>query len=68
MINHFHAHVIPRVKGDLDSNDDIYSKLTHFDEEFIKEYTDLLQNEKNRQELKDEVENFKNFILKTYIY
>ena len=68
VINHFHAHVIPRVKGDLDSNDDIYSKLTHFDEEFIKEYTDLLQNEKNRQELKDEVENFKNFILKTYIY
>lgn len=68
IINHFHAHVIPRIKGDLDDNDEIYTKLLHFDEEFIKEFTELLQNEKNKQELKEEVEAFKNFILKTYIY
>lgn len=68
VINHFHAHVIPRAKGDLNSNDEVYSKLNHFDEDFIREFTELLQNDKNKQELKDEVENFKNFILKTYIY
>ena len=67
VINHFHAHVIPRSKGDLDSNNDIYSKIIQFDEVFIREFSDLLQNNKNKQELKEEVEAFKNFILKTYI-
>jgi bis(5'-adenosyl)-triphosphatase len=32
-ISHFHAHIIPRTKGDLVSNDYIYTKLKTFDDE-----------------------------------
>jgi bis(5'-adenosyl)-triphosphatase len=32
-IYHFHAHLIPRTKGDLVSNDYIYTKLKYFDDE-----------------------------------
>lgn len=32
-IYHFHAHIIPRSKGDLTSNDYIYTKLKNFDDE-----------------------------------
>jgi bis(5'-adenosyl)-triphosphatase len=32
-ISHFHAHIIPRNKGDLTSNDYIYTKLKNFDDE-----------------------------------
>ena len=34
-ISHFHAHVIPRVKGDLLENNTIYERLRGFDEEYI---------------------------------
>jgi len=32
-IPHFHAHIIPRIKGDLNKNDFIYTKAKLFDEE-----------------------------------
>ncbi len=32
-IDHFHAHLIPRIKGDLVNNNYIYTKLKYFDEE-----------------------------------
>lgn len=67
-IPHFHAHVIPRFKGDLSSGDEVYIKLTQFDDGFLKEFAELQKNEKNKQELKEEVENFKTFILRTIIY
>ena len=34
-ILHFHAHVIPRFKGDFLENNTIYEKLRDFDEEYI---------------------------------
>ena len=67
-INHFHAHIIPRYNGDLENNDDIYSKLAKFDEEFIKLYPILMTDDKRKKELKAEVDNIKNFINKLYIY
>ena len=67
-INHFHAHIIPRYKDDLDNNDDIYSKLSKFDDEFIKMYPVLLTDDKKKVELKAEVDNIKNFMNKLYIY
>ena len=66
-IPHFHVHVIPRVKGDLKSNDDVYLKIARFDNEFVKEFTDLLNNEKNKMLIKEQAEKFGNFIQKTYI-
>jgi bis(5'-adenosyl)-triphosphatase len=68
VIPHFHAHLIPRSKGDLTNNDFIYAKLKTFDEDFHKEYTDLQSNLKNQLELKEEVDKFKEFMLKSYIY
>jgi bis(5'-adenosyl)-triphosphatase len=68
IITHFHAHLIPRNKGDISVNDHIYKKLENFDEEFIKEFTELHSNIKNQLELKEEVEKFKEFILKSYNY
>ncbi len=67
-INHFHAHVIPRVNGDLNKNDYIYNKISLFDEEFIRELTDLQSNLKNQHILKEDAEKFKEFLLKSYIY
>jgi len=67
-IHHFHAHIIPRNKGDLTPNDLIYSKLNIFDEEFNKEFTELQSNLKNQLELKEDVEKLKEFMLKSYIY
>ena len=67
-INHFHAHIIPRYKDDLENNDDIYNKLAKFDEEFIKTYPVLLTDDKRKFELKAEVDNIKNFMNKLYIY
>lgn len=32
-IPHFHAHIIPRTKDDIQSNDFIYTKLSLFDDE-----------------------------------
>lgn len=32
-IPHFHAHIIPRMKGDLNKNDVVYSNSRRFDEE-----------------------------------
>ena len=34
-ISHFHAHVIPRTKGDLVENNIIYERLRDFDEEYF---------------------------------
>ena len=68
LIHHFHVHIIPRNKNDLSDNDDIYLKLKNFDEEFIKEYSEIYGNEKKKLEIKNEVDKFKNFIVKTYIY
>jgi diadenosine tetraphosphate (Ap4A) HIT family hydrolase len=68
IINHFHAHVIPRVKGDLTENDFIYTKLAHFDYEFTKEFQDLQSNMKNQTELKDDVEKFKEYLHKAAIF
>jgi diadenosine tetraphosphate (Ap4A) HIT family hydrolase len=65
---HFHAHIIPRSKSDLPDNDYIYSKLKIFDEEFIKEYTELQSNIKNQIELKEGIEKIKEFMSKSYIY
>ena len=65
---HFHAHIIPRSKSDLPDNDYIYAKLRIFDEEFIKEYTELQSNIKNQIELKDGIEKIKEFMSKLYIY
>ena len=68
LIHHFHVHIIPRIKSDLTDNDSIYIKLKNFDEEFIKEYSEIYGNEKKKLEIKNEVDKFKNFIVKTYIY
>lgn len=68
LIHHFHVHIIPRNKNDLSDNDSIYQKLKNFDEEFIKEYSEIYGNEKKKLEIKNEVDKFKNFIVKTYIY
>ena len=67
-INHFHVSIIPRYQGDFEKNDDIYEKLDSFDEEFIKQYPELLSNDKKKNELKAEVENIKNFMNKLYLY
>ncbi len=67
-IPHFHAHIIPRKEGDIEQNDQIYSKLENFDDIFVKEMTGLQTNLKNQLELKEAVESFKEFILKFYIY
>ncbi len=65
---HFHAHIIPRIKSDLPDNDYIYAKLKIFDEEFIKEYTELQSNIKNQIELKEGIEKIKEYMSKLYIY
>ena len=67
-VNHFHAHIIPRYNEDLENNDDIYTKLAKFDEEFIKIYPFLLTDDKRKMELKAEVDNIKNFMNKLYIF
>ena len=67
-INHFHAHIIPRYQGDFEKNDEIYDKLVNFDEEFIKQFPSFLNNEKQKNELKAEVENIKNFMNKLSLY
>ncbi len=67
-INHFHAHIIPRYQGDFEKNDEIYDKLVNFDEEFIKQFPSFLNNDKQKNELKAEVENIKNFMNKLYLY
>ena len=64
MIKHFHAHVIPRVKNDIPNDNEIYNRMVTFDEEFVKEYSELLTNEKNKGELKLMVDQFKEYILK----
>ena len=33
-IPHFHAHIIPRMKGDLNKNEIVYSSAKRFDEEY----------------------------------
>ena len=67
-INHFHAHIIPRFKDDLENNDSIYTKLSKFDDEFIKMYPVLLTDDKKKVELKAEADNIKSFMTKLYIY
>ena len=67
-IAHFHAHIIPRYKDDLENNDDIYTKLSKFDDDFIKSYPVLLTDDKRKIELKAEVDNIKSFMNKLYIY
>lgn len=67
-IKHFHAHIIPRIKGDFENNDDIYKKLNSFDDLFIKSYPELLTNDKKIYDLKCEIDNIKNFMNKLYIY
>ena len=59
---------IVRYRLGLTNNDFIYAKLKTFDEDFHKEYTDLQSNLKNQLELKEEVDKFKEFMLKSYIY
>ena len=49
-------------------NDEIYDKLDKFDEEFIKIFPSFLNNDKQKNELKAEVENIKNFMNKLYLY
>ena len=61
-------HIIPRYQGDFEKNDEIYDKLVNFDEEFIKQFPSFLNNEKQKNELKAEVENIKNFMNKLYLY
>ncbi len=65
---HFHAHIIPRSKSDMPDNDYIYAKLKIFDDEFIKEYTELQSNIKNQIELKEGIERLKEFMTKLYVY
>ena len=67
-IKHFHAHIVPRAKGDFDNNDDIYKKFYEFDDLFIKSYPELLTNDKKKIILKSEIDNIKNFMNKLYIY
>ena len=67
-INHFHAHIIPRYKDDFENNDDIYNRLSKFDDEFIRNYPVLLTDDKRKLELKSEVDNIKSFMNKLYIY
>lgn len=61
-INHFHAHVLPRVKGDIADHNMLYNEMPTFDEEFMKEYSELLSNEKNKAELKVMVDKFKDYL------
>jgi bis(5'-adenosyl)-triphosphatase len=64
---HFHAHVIPRTKGDITNNDLIYAKLQVFDDEFIKEYTELQKNVKNQIELNEEIDKIRTYFSKVTI-
>lgn len=67
-IAHFHANIIPRFKGDLENNNEIYILLQKFDENFIISYPEMLTDDKRKIELKNEVDNIKNFMNKLYIY
>ena len=64
-ISQFHAHVIPRIKGDIQDHNEIYDKMPSFDEEFIKEYSELMLNEKNFNDVKASVDKFKVFIVQS---
>ena len=66
-INHFHAHIIPRIKGDFENGDEIYNKICAFDEEFKKKFNDFINDENKKLEVKEIIENFNNFILKSFI-
>ena len=66
-INHFHVHIIPRIKGDFENGDDIYNKIMSFDEEFNKSFQDFINDENKKLEVKEIIENFNNFILKSFI-
>ncbi len=67
-IGHFHAHIIPRSKGDLSRNDFIYKKLRVFDDDFYRELGDLQVNQKNQLGIKEEVEKVKSYLMNTYVY
>jgi bis(5'-adenosyl)-triphosphatase len=67
LIHHFHVHIIPRIKGDFENGDEIYNKIINFDDEFNKSFQDFINDENKKLEVKEIIENFNNFILKSFI-
>eukprot|EP00331_Platyophrya_macrostoma_P008086 CAMPEP_0176417004 /NCGR_PEP_ID=MMETSP0127-20121128/6650_1 /TAXON_ID=938130 /ORGANISM="Platyophrya macrostoma, Strain WH" /LENGTH=145 /DNA_ID=CAMNT_0017797121 /DNA_START=118 /DNA_END=555 /DNA_ORIENTATION=- len=41
-INHMYVHLIPRVKGDMKTGDEIYGILQSYDKDFIQEYNNSI--------------------------